>query len=72
MLAQHQISVQLAKVSTLGERVEDTFLVDGPELQAVQREMAAPMAAARLRMFPRPAPAVTEAVSKPPPSSPTR
>jgi [protein-PII] uridylyltransferase len=25
--------VQLAKISTLGERVEDTFLVQGPELQ---------------------------------------
>jgi [protein-PII] uridylyltransferase len=26
--------VQLAKVSTLGERVEDTFLVQGAELQS--------------------------------------
>jgi [protein-PII] uridylyltransferase len=33
VLAQHQINLQLAKVSTLGERVEDTFLVDGAELQ---------------------------------------
>ena len=33
ILAQHHLSVQLAKVSTLGERVEDTFLIDGPELQ---------------------------------------
>lgn len=33
VLAHHQISVQLAKISTLGERVEDTFLVQGPELQ---------------------------------------
>ena len=33
MLARHHINLQLAKVSTLGERVEDTFLVDGPALQ---------------------------------------
>ncbi len=33
VLAQHGISVQLAKVSTLGERIEDTFLVQGPGLQ---------------------------------------
>ncbi len=33
VLAQHQLSVQLAKISTLGERVEDTFLIQGSELQ---------------------------------------
>jgi [protein-PII] uridylyltransferase len=33
VLARHKINLQLAKVSTLGERVEDTFLVDGPALQ---------------------------------------
>ncbi len=33
VLARHRINLQLAKISTLGERVEDTFLVDGPELQ---------------------------------------
>ncbi|KQP15210.1 protein-PII uridylyltransferase [Pseudorhodoferax sp. Leaf267] len=33
VLAHHDISVQLAKVTTLGERVEDTFLVHGPALQ---------------------------------------
>ncbi len=33
ILAQHQINVLLAKVSTLGERVEDTFLIDGAALQ---------------------------------------
>jgi [protein-PII] uridylyltransferase len=33
VLARHHVNLQLAKISTLGERVEDTFLVDGPELQ---------------------------------------
>lgn len=33
VLARHSINLQLAKISTLGERVEDTFLVDGAELQ---------------------------------------
>ncbi|WP_406625714.1 [protein-PII] uridylyltransferase [Acidovorax sp. SDU_ACID1] len=34
VLSRHGLSVQLAKVSTLGERVEDTFLVQGAELQS--------------------------------------
>jgi len=33
VLARHKLNLQLAKVSTLGERVEDMFLIDGPELQ---------------------------------------
>jgi [protein-PII] uridylyltransferase len=33
VLAKHGINLQLAKISTLGERVEDTFLISGPELQ---------------------------------------
>jgi [protein-PII] uridylyltransferase len=33
VLAHHQINVLLAKISTLGERVEDTFLIDGAALQ---------------------------------------
>ena len=33
VLARHKVNLQLAKITTLGERVEDTFLVDGPELQ---------------------------------------
>ncbi|MGY0194867.1 [protein-PII] uridylyltransferase [Leptothrix sp. BB-4] len=33
VMAQHRINLQLAKISTLGERVEDTFLVDGAALQ---------------------------------------
>ena len=33
VLAAHHINLQLAKISTLGERVEDTFLIDGAALQ---------------------------------------
>jgi len=33
VLAHNRVNLQLAKITTLGERVEDTFLVDGPELQ---------------------------------------
>ena len=33
VLARHHVNLQLAKISTLGERVEDTFLVDGAALQ---------------------------------------
>jgi [protein-PII] uridylyltransferase len=33
VLAHNRINLQLAKITTLGERVEDTFLIDGPELQ---------------------------------------
>ena len=33
VLAKHKLNLRLAKVTTLGERVEDTFLIDGPELQ---------------------------------------
>ena len=33
VMAQHHINLQLAKISTLGERVEDTFLIDGATLQ---------------------------------------
>ncbi|MCG2593462.1 [protein-PII] uridylyltransferase [Ramlibacter sp. XY19] len=39
VLARHKINLQLAKVSTLGERVEDTFLIDGPELQQNKRQI---------------------------------
>jgi [protein-PII] uridylyltransferase len=40
VLAQHHINLQLAKVSTLGERVEDTFLIDGPALQHNREQIA--------------------------------
>ena len=33
VLAKHSISLKLAKISTLGERVEDTFLIEGSALQ---------------------------------------
>ena len=33
VLARHDINLQLAKITTLGERVEDTFLIDGSVLQ---------------------------------------
>ncbi|HEY8049217.1 MAG TPA: ACT domain-containing protein, partial [Ramlibacter sp.] len=39
VLARHNINLQLAKVSTLGERVEDTFLIDGPELQQNRKQI---------------------------------
>ena len=39
VLAEHQASVELAKVTTLGERVEDTFLISGPQLQVNKRQI---------------------------------
>ena len=39
VLARHHINLQLAKVATLGERVEDTFLIDGPELQHNRKQI---------------------------------
>jgi [protein-PII] uridylyltransferase len=40
VLARHRVNLQLAKITTLGERVEDTFLVDGPELQHNRQQLA--------------------------------
>ncbi len=40
VLANHHINLQLAKVATLGERVDDTFLIDGPELQHNRAQIA--------------------------------
>jgi [protein-PII] uridylyltransferase len=51
VLARHQVNLKLAKIATLGERVEDTFLIDGPELQhnrkqiAIETELLAALAA---------------------------
>ena len=39
VLARYHINLQLAKVTTLGERVEDTFLVDGPALQQTRAQL---------------------------------
>ena len=40
ILARHRINLQLAKITTLGERIEDTFLIDGPELQQNRAQIA--------------------------------
>ena len=39
VLARNQVNLQLAKISTLGERVEDTFLVDGAVLQQSKAQL---------------------------------
>ena len=39
VLAKNNINLQLAKITTLGERVEDIFLVDGPELQKPKAQL---------------------------------
>ena len=39
-LAHHQVNVHLAKVSTLGERVEDTFLLTGDALRQDKKQLA--------------------------------
>ena len=40
VLAKHRISLKLAKISTLGERVEDTFLIEGSVLQHNREQIA--------------------------------
>ena len=40
VLARHDINLQLAKITTLGERVEDTFLVNGAQLQHSRTQIA--------------------------------
>jgi [protein-PII] uridylyltransferase len=39
VLAHHKVNLFLAKISTLGERVEDTFLVDGAALQQNKKQL---------------------------------
>ncbi|MDQ6681148.1 MAG: bifunctional uridylyltransferase/uridylyl-removing protein, partial [Pseudomonadota bacterium] len=39
VLARHSVNLQLAKITTLGERVEDTFLIDGPVLQLNRKQL---------------------------------
>jgi [protein-PII] uridylyltransferase len=51
VLTKYQVNIQLAKISTLGERVEDTFLVTGPRLHdlritsAIETELTQTLAA---------------------------
>jgi [protein-PII] uridylyltransferase len=40
VLARHDINLQLAKITTLGERVEDTFLISGAQLQHNRAQIA--------------------------------
>ncbi|RDI20767.1 UTP--GlnB (protein PII) uridylyltransferase GlnD [Pseudacidovorax intermedius] len=40
VLARHHLHLQLAKVTTLGERVEDSFLISGPELYGQKGQLA--------------------------------
>jgi len=40
VLANHKVNLQLAKISTLGERVEDTFLLQGAALQHNRDQIA--------------------------------
>ncbi len=39
VLAHHKVNLFLAKISTLGERVEDTFLIDGAALQQNKKQL---------------------------------
>jgi [protein-PII] uridylyltransferase len=39
VLAHHKVNLLLAKISTLGERVEDTFLIDGAALQQNKKQL---------------------------------
>ena len=39
VLARHHLNLPLAKVTTLGERVEDSFLISGPELQGQRAQL---------------------------------
>ena len=39
ILARHNINVQLAKISTMGERVEDSFLIEGEELHIARKRL---------------------------------
>ena len=39
VMARHGLNLELAKVTTLGERVEDTFLISGAELQHNRKQI---------------------------------
>jgi len=40
VLAMHKVNLHLAKIATLGELVDDTFLIDGPALQHNRDQIA--------------------------------
>lgn len=40
VLAKHQVNLHMARISTLGERVEDSFLIDGPNLANQRLQLA--------------------------------
>ncbi len=40
VMATHQINLHMARISTLGERVEDTFVVEGPHLANQRQQLA--------------------------------
>ncbi len=40
VLARHRLNLHLAKISTLGERVEDTLVIDGAGLGSSKRQIA--------------------------------
>jgi [protein-PII] uridylyltransferase len=40
VLSQHRVNLYTARVSTLGERVEDMFLIDGPVLADAREQLA--------------------------------
>jgi [protein-PII] uridylyltransferase len=40
VLARYKVNLHTAKITTLGERVEDVFLVDGPTLANARTQIA--------------------------------
>jgi [protein-PII] uridylyltransferase len=40
VMAQHNVNLHMARISTLGERVEDTFVIEGPHLANQRQQLA--------------------------------